>query len=189
MAGVGDVDDDGENEIVCGSANKVVVLNWHKETEEFESTTIQNTGHDEYPFACVCKDSDMDGKDEIHIGYHSPRVTFFKWNGTDYETIFEQVWYGEDGVIEALDVGDVDDDGIAEVCIGTNLVHILQWNGTSYREEAILPTWGGLAVTCIGDCDNDGKNEINVGSVWVKPGEDFMTWVFKYGWSPGENKG
>jgi hypothetical protein len=29
----------------------------------------------------------------------------------------------------------------------------------------VLPTYGGLAVTSIGDCDNDGLNEINVGNV------------------------
>ncbi|MBU1941554.1 MAG: hypothetical protein KKC68_07240, partial [Candidatus Thermoplasmatota archaeon] len=32
MAGLGDVDYDGDNEIVCGSANKVVVLDWNKNT-------------------------------------------------------------------------------------------------------------------------------------------------------------
>ena len=71
---------------------------------------------------------------------------------------------------------------INEVCIGTDLVHILQWNGTTYVQEAVLPTFGYLAVTCIGDCDNDGKNEINVGSVGIDPGEEFMEWVLKYGW-------
>ena len=49
-------------------------------------------------------------------------------------------------------------------------------------EEAVLPTFGYLAVTSIGDCDNDGKNEINVGSVGIDHGEEFMEWVFKYGW-------
>jgi hypothetical protein len=185
MAGLGDVDYDGENEIVCGSARKVVVLDWNKESKEFEATVIkESSSWQGHPFACVCKDSDMDGKDEIHVGFRSPWVVFFKWNGTKYETIYEKTWPGEDDVIEALDVGDVDDDGIAEVCVGTNIVHILQWNGTSYEEEAVLPTWGGLAVTCIGDCDNDGKNEINVGSVWIDHGEDYMEWVFKYKWEP-----
>lgn len=142
MAGLGDVDYDGENEIVCGSANKVVVLDWNKNTEEFEVTIIMQVDDwRDYPFACVCKDSDMDGLAEIHIGYQSPWVTFFKWNGTGYEMIFEKYWPGEEGIIEALDVGDVDDDGIAEVCIGTDLVHILQWNGTTYIEEAVLHLW------------------------------------------------
>jgi len=185
MAGMGDVDYDDENEIVCGSANKVVVLDWNKDTSEFESTVIKTThGQDEYPFACICKDSDMDGKDEIHIGYNSPWITIFKWDGDSYELKFEKFWDHEDAIIEALDVGDVDDDGVPEVCAGTNLVHILQWNGTTYVEEAVLPTFGCLAVCNIGDCDNDGKNEIHAGSVWADPGQDFMAWVFKYGWEP-----
>ena len=124
----------------------------------------------------------MDGLAEIHVGYSSPWVVFFQWNGTDYEEYYECWWPGEEGIIEALDVGDVDNDGVAEVCIGTDVVHIIQWNGTSYEEEAVLPTWGNQAITCIGDCDNDGKNEINVGSVRIDWGEDFMEWVFKYGW-------
>lgn len=183
MAGLGDVDEDGENEIVCGSAGKVVVLDWNKETQEFESTVIQYThGWENYPFACICKDSDMDGKNEIHVGYYSPKITIFEWNGAEYKIKFEKEWPGEGVLIEGLDVGDVDDDGIAEVCAGTDIVHILQWDGSTYVEEAVLPTFGHQAVVCIGDCDNDGKNEINVGSVIVDEGEDFMSWVFKYGW-------
>ncbi len=184
MAGLGDIDEDGENEIVCGTAGKVVVLDWNKETLEFESTVIQYTsGWEGYPFACVCKDSDMDGKNEIHVGYYSPRITIFEWNGVEYEIKFEKEWPGEGILIEALDVGDVDDDGIPEVCAGTDIIHILQWNGETYEEEALIDeTFGHLAVLSIGDCDNDGKNEINAGSVIVDDGEDFMSWVFKYGW-------
>jgi hypothetical protein len=39
-----------------------------------------------------------------------------------------------------------------------------------------------MAVVCIGDCDNDGKNEINCGNVEVNidSGEQFTEWVFKY---------
>ena len=183
MAGMGDVDEDEENEIVCGSANKVVILDWNKASKEFEATIIKKTqGWEDYPFACVCKDSDMDGKNEIHVGYYSPEITIFEWNGVDYEIKFEKEWPGEGALIEGLDVGDVDDDGIAEVCAGTDVIHILQWNGTTYVEEAVLPTFGELAVVSIGDCDNDGKNEIHAGSVAVGPGQDFMAWVFKYGW-------
>ena len=183
MAGLGDVDEDGENEIVCGSANKVVVLDWNDATSEFESTIIRTTQEwEDYPFACVCKDSDMDGKNEIHVGYYSPKFTIFEWNGNSYEVKFEKEWPGEGILIESLDVGDVDEDGIPEVCAGTDLVHILQWNGSTYIEEDVLPTFGDLAVLNIGDCDNDGKNEIHAGSVIVDTGEDFMAWIFKYGW-------
>jgi len=137
-----------------------------------------------YPFACVCKDSDMDGQDEIHIGYYGPKIKFFEWNGKEYQIKFEKEWIGEGALIEGLDVGDVDCDNISEVCAGTDVVHILQWNGSSYIEEAVLPTFGELAVLNIGDCDNDGKNEIHAGSVIIHSGQDFMSWVYKYGLEP-----
>lgn len=186
MAGLGDTDQDGENEIVCGSGDKVVVLNFNKETKEFEPTIIQNQpgqGWENHPFACVCKDSDMDGLVEIHVGYFFPRITIFEWNETSYEVKYEKIWPNEGVLIEALDVGDVDDDGINEVCAGTDLVHILQWDGSTYVEEALLNTYGHLAVMNIGDCDNDGKNELNVGSVIIDDDQDFMEWIFKYGWT------
>jgi len=181
MPGLADVDDDGENEIVCGSAYKVVVLDWNKNTNEFEPTIIETTHGDNYPFACVCKDSDMDGEIEIHVGYWSPKISIFEWNGADYEKKFEKEWSGEGAVIEGLDVGDVDEDGIAEICAGTDIIHILQWDGATYVEEVVLPTFGELAVVSIGDCDNDGKNEINAGSVMIDHGQDYMSWVYKYG--------
>jgi len=180
MPGIGDIDEDGENEIVCGSGLKVYVLDWNKDTKLFDKTVIKTTQQYCYPFACVLKDSDGDGKNEIHIGYSQPKVTILEWNGANYEIKYEKEWYGEEGIIEALDVGNVDDDIEVEVCVGTNLIHILQWNGSTYVEEAVLPTFGNLAVCSIGDCDNDGKNEIHAGSVIIDHGEDYMSWVFKY---------
>jgi len=188
MPGVGDIDDDGLNEIVLGSGWKVFVLDWNSETNSFDETVIKTTSDGYYPFACVLKDSDMDGKNEIHVGYRDPMITIFEWNGANYEIKYENEWPGEGAIIEGVDVGDVDDDGISEVCVGTDVVHILQWNGSSYVEEAVLPTFGDLAVVSIGDCDNDGKNEINAGSVDVHHGQDFMYWIYKYGLEPEKNK-
>ena len=191
MAGMGDVDYDGENEIVLGSGFKVIVLDWNKQTKQFDSTVIDEktpgNNYFPYPFACICKDSDMDGKAEINVGYHTPEISVFEWDGDSYVTKFEKSWEGEDSIIEALDVGDVDNDGINELCAGTNLVHILQWDGETYVEEAVLPTYGWLAVLNIGDCDNDGINELHAGSVGVDHGEDFMSWTFKYGLLPPDD--
>lgn len=185
MPGLGDVDDDGENELVCAYANKVVVLNWDSEKKVFVPLEILKTypGTDS-PFGIVCKDCDNDGKAEILLSYYDPRIRIFKWNGTGYETQFDISWPTGDPVIEGIDVGDTDDDGLNEVCAGAGVTHILQWNGTTYVEEAVLPTFGWMAVVCIGDCDNDGKNEINAGNVEVniEGGEQFTEWVFKYGW-------
>jgi len=194
MPGLGDVDEDGANEIVCGSRSKFFVLDWNKNEKKFSETILENITGNYYPFACICKDSDGDGKPEIHLGYESldwentkPKISIYEWNGTGYATKFVKEWIDEGGVIEGLDVGNVDNDPIAEVCVGTNLVHILNWNGTTYVEEAALPTFGILAVVSIGDCDNDGKNEIQAGSV-ITEGEDFMSWVFKYNYASNEKR-
>jgi hypothetical protein len=188
MAGLGDVDDDGQNEIVCAYKNKVMVLNWNDENKVFVPTEIYRTYQGQNtPFGIVCKDCDNDGKAEILLSYFDdpqvidPRITIFKWNGTGYPIQFDISWPGGEPVIEGIDVGDTDDDGLNEVCAGAGVTHIMQWNGTTYVEEAVLPTFGWMAVVCIGDCDNDGKNEINAGNVDVPSGEQFTEWVFKYG--------
>ena len=183
MAGLGDVDDDGENEIVCAYGNKVIVLNWDAQNNKFIPTKIQRPYPlMDTPFGVVCKDCDNDGKAEILLSYYNPRITIFKWNGTGYPIQFDITWPEGEPVIEGIDVGDTDNDGLNEVVVGAGETHILQWNGSTYIEEAVLPTFGWMAVVCIGDCDNDGENEINAGNVVVESGQQFTEWVFKYGW-------
>jgi hypothetical protein len=184
--GIGDINGNGKNELVVGSGHRVYVLEWNEGAGEFEETIIKQTGSGCYPFGCVLADSTGDGNLEIHISYWCPMISIIKWNGEEYELIFEIAWPGEEPLIEALAVGDVNNDGTPEVCAGTHLIHILNWNGTTYVEEAVLPTFGTLAVLAIGDCTNDGKNEIQAGSVIVDHGQDFMSWVFKYEENPGE---
>jgi len=181
MSGLGDVDDDGDNEIVCAYDQKVVVLNWDSANKKFIPTEIYRSHTQDSPFGVVCKDCDNDGKAEILLSYYDPRITIFKWDGTDYQMQFDITWPGGEPVIEGIDVGDTDGDGLNEVCAGAGVTHILQWNGSTYVEEAVLPTFGWMAVVCVGDCDNDGKNEINCGNVDVDSGQQFTEWVFKYG--------
>jgi hypothetical protein len=183
MTGIGDVDGDGENEIVCAYEDKVMVLNWDAQNNNFIPTRIQRPlPIRDTPFGVVCKDCDNDGKVEILLSYYDPRITIFKWNGTGYQIQFDITWPEGEPVIEGIDVGDTDNDGLNEVVVGAGETHILQWNESTYIEEAVLPTFGWMAVVCIGDSDNDGKNEINAGNVVVESGLQFTEWVFKYGW-------
>jgi hypothetical protein len=71
----------------------------------------------------------------------------------------------------------MDNDGYTELGIGTNVVHILQWDGSDYAQEATLPTHGELCVVAIGDCDNDGENEVNAANV---EGTPYKEWIYKY---------
>ena len=174
-----DVDNDGKNEIICNTM-QTVVLNWNGNRWIEDVVATHNTS---YPFGCVSKDSDGDGKPEIHVTFYSPTLKIYEYENGVYKEKASFYWEGEEGTIEAIDVGDVDDDGIAEICVGTNYIHILQWNGIKYEEEYVIrDTHGLLAVTCIGDMDNDGKNEIHAGSVGEVIGREYEAWIFKYGW-------
>ena len=174
---VADVDDDGKNEIIVGYGKKLVVLKWN-------GKALSSYEIEEFPyqvFGCVAKDSDRDGKNEIHVTFNYPRLCVFKFNGNKYEKIFDIIWHREENTIEAIDVGDCDNDGIAEICVGTNIIHILQWNGDRYEEEYVInATYGLLAVTCVGDMDNDGLNEIHASNVGVRDNEEYKAWIFKY---------
>ncbi len=176
---IADVDNDGENELIVGPGNSLVVLNW--DGEKFVPTVLKTYSRRTQVFGCVAKDSNGDEMTEIHVTFGSPDVEIWEWNATGYEMKYNHTWKGEDATIEGIDIGDVDGDGISEVCVGTNFIHILQWNGTDYEEEyTITETFGCLAVTCIGDFDNDGLDEINAGSVWKDDDQPYMEWIFKF---------
>lgn len=177
---IADVDEDGKNEIIVGPGNQLMVLNW--DGNNFVPTVVyEYTGRTQV-FGCVAKDSTGDGKPEIHVTFYTPELAIFKWDGSAYELIYYKVWQGEEATIEAIDIGDVDGDDSAEVCVGTDLVHILEWNGKTYEEEYLIDdTYGMLAVTCVGDFDNDDLLEINAGAVGSVGDDGYMSWIFKYG--------
>jgi hypothetical protein len=106
----------------------------------------------------------------------------YEYENGSYREKASFYWDGEEGTMDAIDVGDVDNDGLQEIAVGTNVIHVLQWNGKEYTEEYLInATHGLLAVTCIGDFDNDGKNEINAGNVGINSlGEEYESWIFKY---------
>ena len=177
---IADVDEDGKNEVIVGPGNQLVVLNW--DGDSFVPTVVYEYSGRTQVFGCVAKDSTGDGKPEIHVTFYTPEMVIFRWNGSTYEQIHYQIWEGEEATIEAIDIGDVDGDGRAEVCVGTDRVHILEWNGEIYEEEYLIDdTYGMLAVTCVGDFDNDGLLEINAGAVGSIGDKGYMSWIFKYG--------
>ena len=174
---ISDVDGDGKNEIICNT-DSTYVLKWNGNEWEKNIVAIHN---ESYPFGCVAEDSDNDGMVEIHVTFYSPMLKIYEYENGTYTEKANFYWENEEGTIEAIDVGDADNDGMAEIAVGTNYVHILEWNGEEYVEESLIEeTYGLLAVTCVGDMDNDGKNEVHAGAVGVSFGEEYKAWIFKH---------
>ncbi len=175
MAWVADVDDDSQNEIICVPGYDLIVLDWSSKTKTFTPTTINTFSSQTY--ACIGGDINNNGIPEIAVGLEASAAYIYEWDGNTYQQLWTTNWPGEDDVIEAVAIGDSDDDGVIEVAFGTDLVHILSWDGSTYSEENVLPTAGMLAPLAIGDCDGDGNNEITTGNV---AGSPYYQWVFKH---------
>jgi len=186
MVWSGDVDNDGKTEVIADVSNAQTstagtwALNWNDDTESWDGVPVWTN----YPSATVYGDSvgdiDGDGTPEIGIGSYggTPSGWLFEWDGTE----FQQVWNGQypsgQPVIEAVAIGDADNDGSNEFCIGAGHIHVIGWDGTNYVEEATFtdPT-GMLAGMNIGDCDSDGSNEVKACEILSGTGSEF---IYKY---------
>jgi hypothetical protein len=186
----GDTDNDGKTEvIVCISYSYYYTLgtwalNWNPTTGEWEEELVYDAlinGGTHY--GVVVGDVDGDGTPEIGIGnnragYVGAGAVLIEWDGTQYTKVWEGSWPGDYVVIEALAVGDADNDGQNEFLAGGGDVHVIGWTGTHYTEEATIPeTEGLLSGTIVADTDTDGLNEVKATSIIVGPGKE---WIFKY---------
>lgn len=174
---VGDIDEDGVNEIIIGgyASNGARILSYNESSNEYEEEYFwSHSGgyYDAISGACVI---DLDGNGELELvasweysgedGIHA-----YDWDGT---TLTELDYYDNVGYTFAFDVYacDYDEDGDMEVLIandnrngGTAHVTALGWNNGSFVYET---SWGSGEYTetpmvWSGDTDNDGHIEIVV---------------------------
>jgi len=186
MVWSGDTDNDHKTEVIATISNDASTtagtwaLNWNEDTEEWVGEPVWTDYPGKTVYGVGVGDIDGDETPEIGIGSYggTPTGWLYEWDGTGYE----EVWYGEypagQPVIEAVSIGDADNDGENEFCVGAEDVHIIQWNGANYIEEATLtePT-GMLSGVVIGDCDTDGRNELKACEILSGTGSEFI-WKF-----------
>jgi subtilase family serine protease len=186
----GDVDRDGRTEVIACISNGddatagTWALNWNPATRQWNAVLVYGgliAGGTHY--GVTVGDVDGDGTPEIGIGNNVERygagACLFEWDGIAYRKVWEGSWAGEYPIIEALAIGDADNDGKNEFCVGGGYVHIIGWTGSGYVEEStITDTSGVLSGVIIGDCDTDGLNELKACDiVGYGPGRE---WIFKY---------
>jgi len=173
---VGDIDDDGTNEIILGGYENTGIC------RILYYNTTQHTYVQKYSWsvaggspsgACVV-DLDEDGKLEFCVSWtysSADGVYAYKWEG---DAPVQLDWYHGTGVDFIYDIyaGDYNDDGHVEVLIandpaaGHSHVSALGWDqdtSTFYYETSwICPGGSGMAVPMVwsGDVDMDGKTEV-----------------------------
>ncbi|GAI04782.1 unnamed protein product [marine sediment metagenome] len=186
MAEAGDVDNDGENEIVFACGFAFYVIQWNGSAYENIFDDVPLAGRPVYGVAIG--DVDGNGVDDILLGSSSfgstTTIWLYGWNGSTFVKNDTVTFSNEANVYEAVDIGQFDGDAELEVVAATdNFVHIMRWNGTDLEEEFyspfILPSVTGWKVMAqFGDTTNDGRNELIIS----KLSSPAILWVYQQGY-------
>ena len=177
---MGDLDGDGQDEIVSVYGSKIWVKQYNKTTNEFveQEYSSSSTSYGDPGFNWM-GDLDGDGKDEIisavidannivslyirkftgsGFTLRDPFTVNLTWGGPSYN------W-----------VGDINGDGRDEIVSGVNGKQlVIKYVGDDNRSEAfpIPDLWGGPSYNWLADLDGDGKDELIAGvdgtSLYVK---------------------
>jgi len=192
----GDTDNDGKTEVIACVSDSyystlgTFALNWDPSTNSWTADLVYSGligGGTHY--GVTVGDINGNGIDEIGIGNDYSDYTInaaaclVEWDGSKYQKVWEGSWPTESPVIEAISIGDADNDGDNEFYAGGSDVHVIGWTGTQYVEEStITQTSGLLSGVNIGDMDNDGLNELKACDIiGAGPGKE---WVLQYAATP-----
>ena len=185
---VGDLDNDGNLDIVTGD-NSNDVIAWKSDGTAFPITwTRQDIGTDARTIRAVAiGDLDNDGNPDVVSGQTSgtgEEITAWQNDGTPFSAtwpITQSVGNGA-GSINSLALGDLDHDGALDVVSGDvgNAVRTFQNDGSPFNDVWSLTAVGtsGDDVNAVGlaDLDNDGDLDIASGSGGLAEVNEVIAW-------------
>jgi parallel beta-helix repeat protein len=186
---IGDVDGDGNTEIVTGGhyydglRNVAQVHVWDGATLVVKKVQTWYWGGNTTVNCLAVDDVDGDGQKEIVTGGHyfdgTRTVALLHiWNGATLEVKKVQSWmWGGDTTMTCLAIGDLYGDGQKEIVTGgyyydgvRRIAQLHIWNGITLAVGGVQTWyWGGsteVSSVCIGDVEGDGASEIVTGGYY-----------------------
>jgi len=175
---VGDVDEDGMNEIIIGgyAGNQAHILQYNPTTKVYDEEYVWSEGGG-VPSGATVVDLDDNGDFEFVLSWvygSSNGVYAYDWDGSTLTTIDTYTGTGFDFAFDVYSC-DYDDDSDVEVLIANDPdsssgYHVtgLDWNNGLSEFEYDLSWGSGSSTECPmvwhGDPDNDGKTEVIAGA-------------------------
>ena len=159
---LGDIDRDGELEIIVGSQdNSIYALN-PDGTFVRGWPVRRGSGYDSSP---ALGDIDGDGWLDVAIGTNDVSVRVVNAWGEDLPGWPQRVTSGFDPNSSPA-LSDIDGDGYLEVIAGDGAGNVYAWNGDGTLLDGWPVSTGGsvFSSAALGDIDDDGKLEVVVGS-------------------------
>ena len=200
---IGDVDGDGQVEIVTGGyyndgvRNIAQLIEWNGANLAVDRLTgwywTSNTVINSIALG------DVDGDSQVEIvtgGYYNDGsrniAQLIEWNGANLAVDRLATWYWTGNtVINSVALGDVDNDMVIEVVTGgyyndgvRNIAQLVEWNGANLAVDR-LTTWywtGNTVINsvAIGDVDGDGQTEVVTGGYFndgTRNNAQLVEWV------------
>lgn len=186
MVSSGDVNNDGILEVIADVSYGTSwtygtwVLTWSTDTNMFNGEQVWGDYGSNTVYGDSVGDINGDGTPEIGIGSYGGTCTawLFQWDGSTYQKVWENTWSGGQPIIESVAIGDADNDGQNEFCVGGGTCHVIGWDGSGYVTEATFTEPTGMeAGMNVGDFDSDGQNEVKACEILSSTGFEF---IWKY---------
>ncbi len=180
---LGDVDSDGQIEVVTGgyfndgTRNIAQLIEWNGATLAVDRLTSWYWTSNTVINSVALRDVDSDGQVEVVTGGYFNDGTrnvaqLIEWNGANLAVDRLSSWYWTGNtVVNSVALGDVDGDGQVEVVTGgffndgsRNIAQLIEWNGANLAVDRLSSWyWTGNTVinsVALGDVDGDGQVEV-----------------------------
>ncbi len=156
----GDIDGDGEGEIVAGVGGP---LGGYLYAYKQDGTEIFNINIGKYPVTPVLSDLNGDGKMEIIIGLRTGQVYVYNGDGTVYNGWPQTI---DHYIASSCAVGDINNDGVKEIVAeGRNFLYVWDSNGNAmpgfpYQIYDTVDGSNSYSAPVLADLFGDGNKEI-----------------------------